>query len=201
MTLSLPHTFSKDEPAKPEELQEVFDEIAKQFPVQPENIAFGTLAVWKPLFRPEPARTINATGTGVVICGQVDGFPTTVAGNNIADVFHLTAADLAVTGKTTKLRVRAIVACNPTAPACTFTYAMRTAALGGAAGTISFTAAGVATSAFAIATPTASAYTGAAGTEFTVPADGAYIFTVDASVAQAANSMTVHNIVLEYRHV
>jgi hypothetical protein len=195
MTLPLETAAVQDEYAR-----RALERIAQQFPLQDLNLASPNNGVWTPLFSAEPMRTINATGSIVVIAAQGDGVASgSSAATNIIDVLHIAGADLAVTGKTTQLRVHAVVSCNATAPACTFTYSLCPLTVAGGAGVITVTA-GAAVGSVAIASPSASASTGAVGTAFTVPADGAYVLTTLPSVAQAANSFTVHNICVEFRH-
>ncbi len=114
---------------------------------------------------------------------------------------HLAAADFAIAGRTTKLRVRASVACNATAPAVNFTFGLASmTAIGGGANTISYSLTGVGANAV-INAPPASAATSAVSADLNVPADGLYLLFMSTSAALAAGNFCGLRLELQQRWV
>ena len=106
-------------------------------------------------------------------------------------LLRLEAADYAISGRTTKLRVRATLTTNGTPPAITFTVGLYpvTSVAGGAdvmsvvLGTID------SGSQVSFATPAASSMFEGDSSDFTIPADGYYVLGVSLSGSQANNSL------------
>lgn len=114
----------------------------------------------------------------------------------------ITAADYAVAGRTTQLRVTVAFAVNATAPANTITAALYLpSAYAGGVGALTVTLpAGITGNGAAIVAPGASASGKVNGTAFTIPADGVYVLGVGLSAAGAANSLVAVEIALQLRH-
>lgn len=139
--------------------------------------------------------TGGATGLGSVSTSKtifgVDGVLMT--GGAVARapvIFYLDDADYLETGGTLKLRLRAQLLCNATAPAITVTFGLYpiTAAAGGS-GVLSETIGTVVSgSTVAFATPSASSANQGNSGDFTAPADGYYAIGVVGSGTQASNS-------------
>lgn len=113
---------------------------------------------------------------------------------------YLVAADYSMAGLTTKLRVRAAVSVNGTAPAANFTFGLYPITPGGGAGVLSFTL-GAAATTVAVNAPAANATAVATSAEITIPADGAYCFGVTASATPAANTKCIAVASLQTRNV
>lgn len=118
-------------------------------------------------------------------------------------VFYLDPAGLAVAARQTRLRVRAQVLANATAPAADFTVALYVAsATGGAGGVVNVTlGAEVAGSAATITSPAANSMTAAASTDFAAPVAGFYALVVTPSAQTAASADVVVRAELQARHV
>lgn len=98
-------------------------------------------------------------------------------------------ADYAVSGLTTKFRLRVAVLANATAPGITFTFGLYPLTIAGAADTTAVTLGTVTSgSTVAVATPSASTATLAVGSDFTPPSAGVYIPGVALSGNVAADS-------------
>lgn len=115
------------------------------------------------------------------------------------------STDLAVTGKTTRLRLRVAWSTNTVAPAITLTWGLYPiSAVGGAAGSLSYTLGTVvAGSTVAVATPIASTANVGTSAGFDVSAvtsGNPYIIGVVGSGSQAANSQVGCQPILEMRH-
>lgn len=117
-------------------------------------------------------------------------------------VFHFAKADYEVAGKTQKLRLRAQVSANATAPAVTFTPGLYPVTVAGGVGAITFTLGTVVTgSTVAIASPSASTVTQANSGDFTIPSDGAYVLGFACSGSPAANARGLLTAQLQTRNV
>ena len=119
----------------------------------------------------------------------------------VPPLVYLNSADYAVSGKTTRLRVRAEVTTNATAPGITFTYGLYPVTFGG---TIDQTAPGagvvVSGSTAAIASPPASNAVAAASSDFAFPATGMYALAVLTNGTLANNSYAILTATLQIRH-
>lgn len=116
---------------------------------------------------------------------------------------HLVGADYTVTGKTTRLRVRASCFTNATAPTSTFTVGLYpVTAYTGTAGNLNFTIGAVVTgTTVAFAAPSASTLTHSAASDITIPSDGFYAMGVAISGSStAANSRVGITTALQIRH-
>jgi hypothetical protein len=112
-------------------------------------------------------------------------------------------ADHAVSGLTTKLRIRAGIGVNNTAPGATFTIGLYPVTFAGAdANLVPTLGTIVSGSGAALTTPAANAEVMAVSSEFDVPAAGLYMFAVDitgGTVAAACEAAL--RAVLQVRHV
>jgi hypothetical protein len=114
----------------------------------------------------------------------------------------INAADFAMTGKTTKLRIRGQVFCNATAPATTFTFTLRPVTSAGGANEVALTAgSAVSGSPLAIATPSANTVTSSAGSDFDLPSDGVYGLCIYTAAAFTANSAVRVACQLQVHHI
>jgi hypothetical protein len=119
---------------------------------------------------------------------QVSGSGDLVFRGTTHPQFQYVAADYAIAGLTTKLRVRSQVSTNATAPAITFTTGLYPLTVAGGSDGLVITAGTVTSgSTVAFATPDASTITSGASTVFTPPSDGAFAFAVVTN-AQIANN-------------
>src|SRR5688500_7100403 len=88
---------------------------------------------------------------------------------------YLAAADFSLTNRTTKLRLRAQVSTNATAPAITFTFGLYPVTFAGGTDLLTATLGTVVTgSTVAIASPAASSTTQGNSGDFAFPSDGQY---------------------------
>lgn len=112
-------------------------------------------------------------------------------------------ADYTVGGLTQKLRLRAIVATNATAPGITFTFGLYPVTVLGAGTDMRYTAGTVvASSTLAMATPSASTPTrGTPTADFTIPSDGAFALGVATSGTLASSSFVSMHAILQTRNV
>jgi hypothetical protein len=144
---------------------------------------------------PSPAGNLIGSGTaisGLASNSRSDGLP----------LIYFDDADYTVASKTIKLRLRAQVTANATAPACNFTFGLYPITVAGGADAITFTAGTVVSSStVAISTPSASTVTSGVNSDFTAPADGAYAVGVVLSTTQANNSIVQLSAQLQVRNV
>lgn len=119
--------------------------------------------------------------------------------------FVLDPAELAISGRTTKLRVRATLQCNTVPPGITFTFGLYTiSAIGGASGSApTVTLSGVVSgSTVAIATPGADSHQSAVSADFAVPGSPtSYALGVAFSGTSAAGANVAASAQLLARHV
>lgn len=114
--------------------------------------------------------------------------PFTVAGIN-SPTLWIDDADYTISGRNTRLRVRAVVSVNGTAPTSTFTVGLYPVTFSGGASVLTGTlGAVVASSTAAVVAPAINASTPAVSADFAVPADGHYVFAVVVAGAVAASS-------------
>jgi hypothetical protein len=100
---------------------------------------------------------------------------TSTVGGGVLPLIQFVAADYAVAGKTTKMRLRVQVAGNATGEPGTFTLGLHPVTVAGGADVIVYTlGTAVTNSTKAIVAPAASTVVSDATADFTVPADGAY---------------------------
>jgi hypothetical protein len=191
--------------------------IDQRFPIGAENIKNGAVtdaklasannSVYRLVFSAETAIGADA-GAGKYImapAGNVTSGSNLAAANldrDMPPVFEFDDADYTVSGLTQKLRLRAQVLANATAPAITFTFGLYPVTVAGGADVLAFTIGTVVTgSTVAIASPSASTATrGTPTADFTVPADGVYSLGVVTSGTIANNSLVFLAAQLQVRN-
>lgn len=120
----------------------------------------------------------------------------------LGTIFYLTASEYAVTGKTTKLLVKAILSSNATALGTTVTFGLYPVTVAGTADVVNVTAGTVtASSTVALATPSASTVTTGTSGDFTLPSDGAYALGYVLTGSPAANHASLLTAQLCVRNV
>lgn len=115
-----------------------------------------------------------------------------------------TAANYAVAGKTTKMRLMTSVGVNTVAPAANVSFGLSpVTAVGGGSSNQSATFSGtfVTGSGITINTPTVSTRYTSPSADFDIPADGYYTFAITNSVTTAAGTRMVFTFELQIRHV
>lgn len=121
---------------------------------------------------------------------------------HFAPYLYFDDADFSVGSLTQKLRVRAQIACNATAPGMTFTVGLYPLTVAGGASTLTFTLGTVVSgSTVAFASPSASTISQANSGDLTIPSDGAYAFGVVTSGTTAAGSGSLLSAQLQTRNV
>jgi hypothetical protein len=121
-------------------------------------------------------------------------------------IWPIRAADFAVVSKTTKLRLSAQALFNEVAPAINFTFGLYPITVGGdndEVGTEFFYDTGtvVAGSTVAVSAPAADTVTLGVGSDFDLPANGAYVVAVVTSAQMATDSMGAVQAQLQVRNV
>jgi hypothetical protein len=118
------------------------------------------------------------------------------------DVFYFAAADYAVNGKTSKLRVSGMILPNATAPGINFTFGMYPLTSAGAEKQLALTLGTVVSgSTAAVTTPSASTPKREVSGDFTIPADGFYALGVVISSNLTAKSIVLASAHLQVRAV
>lgn len=123
--------------------------------------------------------------------------------SSVTRPLYFDPADHTVVGKTTKIRFRATVVTNATAPGVNLTIQLcPVTAFGGAAGNTPFiSTVGAATCTSTFTTPGASSTTTQVSSEVTAPSAGLFIWTVTTSGATVANSNEIVATSLQLRQV
>lgn len=117
-------------------------------------------------------------------------------------MLYFAAADFATASKTQKLRLRAQVLTNATAPAITLTFGLYPITVAGGAGTMAVTFGTVVSgSTVAHASPSASSITQGNSGDFTIPADGQYMVGVVYSGTLVTNALLSQTFQLQTRWV
>lgn len=149
-------------------------------PVRDNNSSYKTL-----LATGAKATTAATTSTKYWMFSAATDNTTIVAASNnaVGEMVYLASADHAVTGLTTKLRLRVAVL-TATAPAITITFNLYS--IQNSAGTLSLNAT-VSGSTVAVATPAANSNVVQDSGDFTFPADGLYGIGYTVSGTAAAN--------------
>lgn len=120
---------------------------------------------------------------------------------SLPSLIYFDDADYTVGGKTQKLRLRAQVLCNATAPAINFTVGLYPVTVAGAADNLTFTLGTVVTgSTVALNTPSASTVNQGNSGDFTIPADGPYALGFVSSGTLANNAACFVYGHLQTRH-
>lgn len=131
----------------------------------------------------------QATTSGIALHESGGG---STSGVNAANgVFYFDPADFALRGRTSKMKIRALIVSNDTAPGCTFTFRLKpvTASSGASSSANSITVGSAITgSSVAAATPSANAQTVVATSDFDVPTAGPYILEVATDNNMGANA-------------
>lgn len=142
------------------------------------------------------AATYIFSATGGAVSGTTD------IDQHVTPYFYFDDADYTVTSTTPKLRVRAQIATNATQPTITFTVGLYPVTTAGSADTLVFTLGTVVSgSTVAFASPTASTVSQSNSGDFTVPADGAYMFGVVTSGTLTNNNSSKLAAQLQIRSV
>lgn len=117
-------------------------------------------------------------------------------------IFYFDDADYLITGKTLKMRMRAQIGCNATKAALKFTFGLYPITVAGGPNLLKPTLGTViAGSPLEINEPAASTVTQAVGSDFTIPADGAYLLGVVTSATLTTNSWVNLSAQLQVRNV
>jgi hypothetical protein len=180
-------------------------EVVK-LPLSDANLASPNNSVYRLIFSSKQiANSELAAGTYLL---QGSGAATPIAsGANLGAAgelpyFDFAKADYEVASKTQKLRLRAQVACNATKPLIKFTFGLYPVTVAGAGTEFIPTFGTVVTSSTVeINEPAASTVTRAVNSDFTIPADGAYVLGFVTSAKLTANSNTRLSAQLQTRNV
>jgi hypothetical protein len=114
----------------------------------------------------------------------------------------INAADIAVSNKTTRLRLMISYGTNTIAPATSFTWSLVPLTFAGASSAMIYNAGlAVTGSPVTLTTPAASTASFVTGTDFAPPANGVYTFSVTINPAAAAGSWLDWTAYLQYHHV
>lgn len=125
---------------------------------------------------------------------------TSVESVDFAPYIYLDDADFTVGGLSPKLRIRAQIACNATAPATTFTVGLYPLSVAGGTDAITFTLGTVVSgSTVAFVSPSASTVSQGNSGDFAFPTDGAYALGVAVNGTLATNSATLLSAHLQVR--
>ncbi len=117
-------------------------------------------------------------------------------------ILYLAAADYAVAGLTTKLRLRAQVATNAIAPTTTHTVGLYPVTVAGGIDATTVTLGTVVSgSTVVFAAPPASTVTQGNSGDLTIPADGAYVLGVVNNAAPTTNAALFFSAQLQVRNV
>jgi hypothetical protein len=172
------------------------------------NLASPNNSVYRVLLQSTAGVSNDATAATYIMTGDIgkyaSGATLAFAANEILapPMVYFDDADYTVAGKTQKLRIRAHVLTNATAPAITFTVGLYPVTCAGSADSFTFTLGTLVTgSGAAVASPSSSSVTTTAGTDFTIPADGGYALGVVTSGTIANNAAAVVYATLQTRHV
>jgi hypothetical protein len=159
------------------------------------NLASPNNSAYRALLQSTAGVSNDATAATYIMSGDLgkyaSGATLAFAANEILapPMIYFDDADFTVASKTQKLRIRAHVLTNATAPAITFTVGLYPVTCAGSADSFTFTLGTLVTgSGAAVASPSASAVTAGAGTDFTIPADGGYALGVVTSGTIANNA-------------
>lgn len=168
------------------------------------NIA-AMLGAWKPVtswWIKVAAGLTNATGYYPDSSGVTALAIGTGSTNGIQNAFYLDPADFALTGYTTKVRLRTVLDTGNTAPGVNFTMALNPiTAVAGGAGIVMVNTVGAATVSVTRNTPGTNQELTDITTEATMPAAAFYIATIAISGTTAANSNTQISLQLQYRYI
>lgn len=167
---------------------------------QPSNGVYRTVAVASQVFTGAAGSLPVTTATNYVYTKP--GNVLQLQGASLltpVDFIYIAAADYAVTGLTTKIRLRLSHASNASTLNTTLTALLAPATLAGGVGAMTWTP-GATTASAAIAAPAASGVATTAGTEVTLPADGAYMLFWVATSAVGTNHAGVSQVQVQVRN-
>lgn len=169
--------------------------------VELDAVRDAVLGVWRTQHQ-APGFLPGGTGFGPFLLGA--GTLPTSGGAVVVPRFPvaINAADLAIAGKTTQLRLEYILTTNGTAPASDFTLGLHPiTGSGGGAGVVSMTMGAAVGSTVTIVAPALGTSTRAVSAVFNLPTDGIYTLGVVPSANPAASAATLHMGKLQVRHV
>lgn len=149
-------------------------------------------------------QSIANTSTWILGCagGQPASAQSKTVWTNSFATFPIRGSDYAVTGKTTKLSLRAVINTNNTAPGNTMTFGLYQLSSPGTSTSVgldwTFPPIGpVAGSTCSIVSPAANSSTTASSGTFTMPGDGTYVIGLQTSDLNAANSYLTGSVILQ----
>lgn len=165
----------------------------------------STDAAWKTLFKPYGMRAIVGDGTSIII-PSVDGFGMASGGtaaDNVADFYDLRSSNLAVSGKTVNLRIKALVAVNSTADTAggVLTIDLRPVSFSGTLSKVTVTAGSPVGSAATLSSFAATSVQTVVSSTFSVPADNYYTICYHFSIAPTSGTHITIVPYLEYQYV
>lgn len=125
------------------------------------------------------------------------------AGDNLPAFLTLVPGQYSISGRTTKLRIRAAIATNATKPAIKFSVGLYKIAAAGGANALQLSSPGVVegTSEAVIESPNASSLTKFESADFAMPTEGTYMLMVLTSAALTANASVAIDADLLVRNV
>lgn len=139
----------------------------------------------------------NGTANGTIVSPVASGGNIT---ENPVPFFYFDDADYLVSSLTQKLRLRTQIACNATKAAIKFTFGLYPITVAGAADQLTMTLGTVVSgSTVEINEPAASTVSSGTGSDFTIPADGAYCLGVVTSGTLTNNSCVLLSAQLQTR--
>jgi hypothetical protein len=202
--LALPHLLVPGTPNNVNHVQENDNALRDKINgnINGDNLSADVLGVWRPLLVTRGFVTGSIAVGTYALEPNAGTSPLTTNGFRPA-LWWPISADVAVAGRTARLRLAAILGVNTIAPGATLTVELRriTAIAGGAAD-MSLTVAAAALS-VAFATPAASARSRGASSEIDLTSLAADPYLVTVSVSggtTVVNSMTTLSVALELRH-
>jgi hypothetical protein len=167
------------------------------------QLASANNSTWKNLFIAQQTASAGSMVSGTTYLA-LTGSPNWIAVGSATGtpyvMYYIDTADLAVTGKTLKVRLKAAILTNSTAPGINITYGLSN--ITGASGSPTL-ALGVAAALTEVTLTTPPAQSGATGnsTETTFSTSGYYGIHAKVSGSAAANSLWTASLTAQYRHV
>lgn len=162
----------------------------------------AVLGAYSPIF--QAAAGCIATGAATHVPFANGGTATIGGAAAVAPmIFHIEAAEHAVSGLTPELRIRTELSTNPTAPGVTFVTGLYpVTSLGGGAGTIGVNVGTVVPGSTSVYTnPGANSSIKANSADFVLPTDGIFIPGVAVSGAMTANAIIAITWLVERHYV
>lgn len=168
------------------------------------KLASPSGSVWRTVLSETVGMYPGNTGTTAFALVAHSLVATGVASGQVAQGYFPSTASVAVAGKTTNLRIRAVLAVNNTAPGVNMTFALYpVSSLGGGTDQISYTLGALAGNGAAFTTPAAQSGTAVAGAAFMLSglASVTHVLGVSLNGAFAANSYASATVTLEMQHL